>query len=148
MDTPPLLLSRGRQTCFDCSMGGLSFPSYRLSLFYSTGIARGCLFSTKQKSRNRRGYRIFGSCWADLNRQPQTACSIVFIRAFSRAGHDAGTALLQLIKRQRHNIKHDRADGRSVRIFIMMPHSCLRAAIFIQVCHSCVSSGVKAIFVI
>ena len=41
--------SCGRQTCFDCSMGGLSFPSHRLSLFYSTGIARGCLFSTKQK---------------------------------------------------------------------------------------------------
>ena len=41
--------SCGRQTCFDCSTGGLSFPSHRLSLFYSTGIARGCLFSTKQK---------------------------------------------------------------------------------------------------
>lgn len=41
--------SCGRQTCFDCSMGGLSFPTHRLSLFYSTGIARGCLFSTKQK---------------------------------------------------------------------------------------------------
>ncbi len=32
-------------------MGGLSFPSYRLSLFYSTGIARGCLFSTKAQDR-------------------------------------------------------------------------------------------------
>lgn len=39
--TPPLLLSCGRQTCFDCSIGGLSFPTYRRSLFYFTGIARG-----------------------------------------------------------------------------------------------------------
>lgn len=43
--------SCGRQTCFDCSTGGLSFPTHRLSLFYSTGIARGCLFSTKQSAQ-------------------------------------------------------------------------------------------------
>ena len=43
--------SCGRQTCFDCSMGGLSFPSHRLSLFYSTGIARGCLFQQSKSLR-------------------------------------------------------------------------------------------------
>ena len=42
--------SCGRQTCFDCSTGGLSFPSHRLILFYSTGIARGCLFSTMRNA--------------------------------------------------------------------------------------------------
>ena len=42
--------SCGRQTCFDCSTGGLSFPTHRLSLFYSTGIARGCLFSTMRNA--------------------------------------------------------------------------------------------------
>ena len=47
--------SCGRQTCFDCSTGGLSFPSHRLSLFYSTGIARGCLFSAVKTTRKTGG---------------------------------------------------------------------------------------------